>query len=1062
MNTEAESDSKSSSGRSASLPRWFWFVAALLVFVLSTVVAFRQEPRPDAYRQANPLQVDWWRYPIEFNADRRLPRVWADLNDVYSLKGTGHVWVVGNAGLVLHSENYGRHWTRRHLSGFSPPGESGGSSGGGGGFRFEGRPGSRPGEETLSRGVLAKSDLYSVHFLDDRNGWVAGDNGALFSTRDSGQTWTQRDAGVGRVNFRVVYFSGVAEGWVVVADGSQLRTSNQGETWKRASIAGLRLIEKATFGSDTFTDSCFLRKARYSFCSQNGEISILRLSGSSAAQTAPAAAYLRALLQDPAAPISVDVLSSRQAKAVADKGVFQWTEDGGATWSERRLDAHQEFRSVSFSDSQRGWIAGARGTVLATDDGGDTWRRATRSLPGNVAERAALVETSRSHRIWPAPWYFLSLGLAGLLLAPALKTPKPAVIAESVADLLVSDRPISAGDRDVFDFQRVALGLSRFLRNEKTVPPLTIAVTGEWGTGKSSLMNLLQDDLKLYGFRPVWFNAWHHQKEEHLLASLLATVRSQAVPPWWRPEGAIFRLRLLRIRWARYWPLIAFLLVVFSFSLGYFRSHPGQLDAAWNSVKAIPSVVADPENWLRDKSGKASVPSLALLISGAGLLVSLWKGIKGFGVNPASLLARDSARTRVSDLEKLTGFRHQFAAEFRDITQALNPRTMVVMIDDLDRCRPEMVLEVLESVNFLISSGDCFVVLGMARERVIRCVGLSFKDVASELLVTQARPDEKDLPAEELARRRRIEFAQQYLEKLINIEVPVPVPTYAQSSRLLRESAPKEEAPESQRERMWRAVWDGIRKALPAAAAVALLFLGYWIGATRTGGGEPIVRNTAPVKTQPPAQGVTAPPTPNLGKESAGSSIRRAPAEMEAAREARLPILLAVVLLLVLLGLGVWRLSIPPGIVLHDSREFEEALGIWHPMVFTFRNTPRATKRFLNRVRYFAMLQRGYDPEPSRWRQFLALLWSFVRRKQREEVAREVRRQRDAIPEHALVALVAIEHARPDWFESDSFFNDPRNVSNSIPGNMLEIVLNTPLKTYRDAYLQMSRGVRVR
>jgi photosystem II stability/assembly factor-like uncharacterized protein len=1027
--SKADSDSKPSSGGSASRSRSFWFVAALLVFLISSWIAFRQEPRPDAYRQANPMQLDWWRYPVEFNADQRLPRLWADLNDVYALKGTGHVWVVGNAGLILHSEDYGRHWTRRYLKPSQPTTAP-----------------AQPQEPEPTLGQIANSDLHGVHFVDDRNGSVAGDNGALFFTTDGGETWSRGKAGAGSVAFRAIFFEGRLVGWALGADGRLLNTSDGGRTWYIEEATGISGTAKASWpvlrsylGSSPASSECFFRKSRYSFCVAQG--------------------YLRLDLS--ALDVAGLDFTSEKIWIIAQGGTLRWTQDGGRSWNQEDVGSRAEFRSISFSDSLHGWIAGSSGTLLATNDGGQTWWRATRHfgglqrLPGN--RWVPILESPRSHRVWPAPWYFLSLGLVGLLLAPALKSPKPAVISESVADLLVSDRPISATDHDVFDFKRVALGLSRFLRNEKTMPPLTIAVTGEWGTGKSSLMNLLQEDLKRYGFRPVWFNAWHHQKEEHLLASLLATVRAQAVPPWWRPEGSIFRFRLLRIRWARYWPLIALLGFVFALSAGYFQSNPRQLDAAWNSVKAIPSVVADPASWLQEKGRNAPVPSLALLISGAGLVVSLWKGIKGFGVNPASLLARDSARTRVSDLEKLTGFRHQFAAEFRDITQALNPRTMVVMIDDLDRCKPEMVLEVLESINFLISSGDCFVVLGMARERVIRCVGLSFKDVASELLATQARPEEKDLPADELARKRRIEFAQQYLEKLINIEVPVPAPTYAQSSRLLRESAPQEQPVESRRVRIQRTVWSGIRKAFPAAAALALLFFGYWIGVTRVEPETPVLPRAAqgPSPVSPEADGEVV----GRSEEAQTSVVRRAPAEWDEPAESGYPVSVAVILLAVLLGLGVWRLSIPPGVVIRDSQEFETALETWHPLVFTFRGTPRSIKRFLNRVRYLAMLQRGHDPQPSRWRQLLAWLRSLVRRK---EEKRETGKAPGGIPEPALVALVAIEHARPDWFESDSFFNDPRNVSNSIPGNILEIVLNTPLKSYRDAYLQMSRGVRVR
>lgn len=170
----------------------------------------------------------------------------------------------------------------------------------------------------------------------------------------------------------------------------------------------------------------------------------------------------------------------------------------------------------------------------------------------------------------------------------------------------------------------------------------------------------------------------------------------------------------------------------------------------------------------------------------AGFAVAIWKGAKGFGVDPASLLARTAARSRVSDLKALTGFRERFAAEFRDVTTALKPRTMLILIDDLDRCKPERVLEVLEAINFLVSPGDCFVVLGMARERVVRCVGLGFKDVAEALLDPSPEEAAAGTKRRDKAREKQREFAQQYLEKLINIEIPVPTPTSEQSRQLLR------------------------------------------------------------------------------------------------------------------------------------------------------------------------------------------------------------------------------------------------------------------------------------
>lgn len=710
-----------------------------------------------------------------------------------------------------------------------------------------------------------------------------------------------------------------------------------------------------------------------------------------------------------------------------------------------------------FVSRDAGWLVGDHGAILKTNDGGLTWRRMTRSPQ----------HPSGTHHIFPAPWYYLSLLVVGLLFVPALRTPKPQEISESAADLLVSDNPISNSNADAFDFSSVALGLSRFLRNEKTVPPLTIAVTGEWGSGKSSLMNLLRADLKRYGFRPVWFNAWHHQKEENLLASLLETVRARAIPSWWRPEGAFFRAKLLKIRWLRFWPLITIFLTVFAFSLGYLHAHPGQLDAAWNFVGNLPSWLTDPAKWFHDKSQAMSadkesdghIPWIAFLLSSAGLLVSLWKGLKGFGVNPASLLARDTGAAKVKDLENLTGFRHRFAAEFKDITRALNPRTLLILIDDLDRCRPEMVLEVLESVNFLVSSGDCFVVMGMARERVVRCVGLSFKDVASELLVTTPGPADQGLSPEEIARRQRIEFAQQYLEKLINIEVPVPSPTDEQSRRLMLAAgeATEPEKTENRRKLLAREAWALTRKALPFVAVAGLLFLGYWIGAST----RPAEKPPAPPVAQAtaPVQGAKVPTTtPQSPAPATAKPITTAPATVELGVDSRLPLYPPVILLILLVGLGIWRLSIPPGVVIHDSPDFEAALRTWHPLVFSYRNTPRSIKRFLNRVRYLAMLQRKQGAEPARWEALLSKLLQRpvgVRKPTGEGTAQP------SIPEDVLVALAAVEHCHPEWLQQSAFFANPQSFAEGLPEEVQSALGATPISRYREAYVRMSRGLHV-
>ncbi len=205
-------------------------------------------------------------------------------------------------------------------------------------------------------------------------------------------------------------------------------------------------------------------------------------------------------------------------------------------WKVLHKGGGYQLTDVYVQGRELGWAVGETSdghrVVLASDNPSDA--QSWRELPHYVA-----------------PWWFF-LGVPGFILAGffnvwawRLEPPPPEA---SITGAGTSDRPLTWRDPDARVLRPLARGLSRFLRNVNTEPPLTIAITGRWGSGKSSLMNLLQEDLKQFGARPVWFNAWHHREEEHLLAALFAAVRRHGPPGWWLDRGLAFRLRLLWLR----------------------------------------------------------------------------------------------------------------------------------------------------------------------------------------------------------------------------------------------------------------------------------------------------------------------------------------------------------------------------------------------------------------------------------------------------------------------------------------------------------------------------------
>ena len=906
-----------------------------------------------------------------------------------------------------------------------------------------------------------EEDLIAVHFTDERNGWVIGRSGTRFKTADGGKEWTieypLRAARAGRRFHSVGLVPDGSDEWAIDAEGTMHVNANPS-----SFNDGLPKIHGAYFSDAN----------RGWAVGEDGTI----LADSNIPK------YFEVNWRPLPSGISEDLfavhfIDAAQGWVVGANGALLQTIDAGQTWQKQPSGTTTQLNSITFlSGGRRGWAAGNDGTILSTTDGGENWSHQTQESAINNATGAI---GGNPLRALP-PWYYISLLGFAAALWPIRKPPPSAdPPEESIADVLIADRPLKFGEPDPLNFSSIALGVSRFLRNDKTVPPLTIAVTGEWGTGKSSLMNLLRIDLMHYGFRPVWFNAWHHQKEEHLLASLLQNIKLQAVPQWWRPNGLKFRAKLIWIRgWRQRLPVLVLLLLL-AFFIGYEVHHAEggrgvaaeavvfANDIAENiiqlNIKAIPSTLI----------GEGTL--LALMVNVIGVLIAMWKGMTAFKVNPASLMASVSGGARIRDLTAQTSCRQNFATEFNDVTTALGARSMLLFIDDLDRCHPENVLEVLEAVNFLVASGDCFVVMGMARERVERCVGLSFKDVADEMAVDQ-HSSESLTTSHERAKQRRADFARQYLDKLINIEVPVPTPTGEQFGKLMVPEEVARRAEERRAQEIMRAALTTARKYWPAVMVLCVLALGYAIGAfissskpTNTTNALGDSARVVPATPQAVNGASNAPPNTNgaesatVNSDGANASTSSAPAATPARKQipvivppadASTPMLNWLVVagtFLAVVALGFWALTRRADVVTKDSKDFEDALKIWCPLVYARQKTPRSIKRFMNRVRYLAMRYRPAEEAAcTPWQTFLHRVGSWFGAKPPDAPPAHVSRERI---EPALVALSAIHHLNPTWIENESQWTAIANETLSVVGGSATDA-RTLVQQARDAHIE--------
>ncbi len=222
---------------------------------------------------------------------------------------------------------------------------------------------------------------------------------------------------------------------------------------------------------------------------------------------------------------------------------------------------------------------------------------------------------------------------------------------------LIADQAIGEADArqsDGLGFNTYARVLAQSALD--TAGPFTIGVFGEWGTGKTSLMRLVQSHLADEpNVVTVWFNAWRYEKEEHPIVPLVGTiVRELETHKAFSQKFADSTRKLVR----------ALRAVAYGFSATSRVRIPGfaEVEASFVAKDMI------------DRDDK---------------------------LTPDPLLDRSLYYGAFNSLESL-----RLEQELR----------VVVLIDDLDRCFPDQAIRLLESIKLVLSQRGFIFVLGVARQ----------------------------------------------------------------------------------------------------------------------------------------------------------------------------------------------------------------------------------------------------------------------------------------------------------------------------------------------------------
>ena len=267
---------------------------------------------------------------------------------------------------------------------------------------------------------------------------------------------------------------------------------------------------------------------------------------------------------------------------------------------------------------------------------------------------------------------------------------------------------------DYLNFGEVSQIVTEILETEAMLP-VSIGVFGNWGAGKSSLLNLIEQQIKPDEWIIIKFDAWLYQGFDDARAALLETIASHLIQAAKDEETILQKSKnlFLRINGLRLLGLMA----------------EGAALAA-----GVPTFGLISKTFETAKESLDGVQNE----TESKQIVEVGKNLVDSGKN---LIKPKEKQTPPQQID-------EFRKEYSEILQDLGKK-LVIVIDNLDRCLPANAIQTLEAIRLFLFLNRTAFIIAADEEMIRHSVAEHYKD---------------------LSYRHQID----YLDKLIQIPIRVP------------------------------------------------------------------------------------------------------------------------------------------------------------------------------------------------------------------------------------------------------------------------------------------------